>query len=96
VKVYCPRCEECYLPKYKNMSLDGFFFGSALPHTFMATYPYAIILPPKVYYYQPKIFGFKIFAKRGSSYFKPAVGSIRYTEDEQNVQGLISEFKKLY
>jgi casein kinase II subunit beta len=51
VKVYCPRCEEAYLPKYKNMNLDGAFFTSSLPHIFMKHYPEAIILPPKVYYY---------------------------------------------
>lgn len=96
MKVYCPRCEECYLPKYKNVSLDGFFFGSSLPHIFMRTYPHAIILPPKVYSYQPKIFGFKVFGKIGSKYHKPVKGSIRYTEEEENVDKLISEFKKQY
>lgn len=63
------------------MNLDGFFFGSALPHIFMKAYPYAIILPPKVYYYQPKIYGFKIFGKRGSKYYKPSKDGVKFTED---------------
>jgi hypothetical protein len=75
------------------MSLDGSFFSSALPHVFMKNYPTAIVLPPKVYMYQPKIFGFKLFGKRGSKYYKPVVGAIRYTEDESNVDELIQKFK---
>ena len=41
----------------------------------------AIIMPPKIYYYEPKIHGFKIAGKRGSSTFKPAKGNVRYIED---------------
>lgn len=69
LKVYCPRCEEMYLPKYKNLNIDGSYYGTSVPHIFLKTYPDAIILPPKVYYYEPKIFGFKLFAKRGSKYY---------------------------
>jgi casein kinase II subunit beta len=70
LKVYCARCEETYLPKYKNLNIDGAFYGASIPHIFMATYPEAILLPPKIYYYEPKIFGFKLFGKRGSKYSK--------------------------
>jgi len=55
----------------------------------MATYPEAILLPPKIYFYEPKIFGFKIFGKRGSKYYQPTKGAIRYTEEEENVSDLI-------
>jgi len=92
VKVYCPKCEESYLPRYKNMSLDGSFFGTSFPQIFLKNFPYAIILPPKVYYYEPKIFGFKIVGKRGSKYHKPVSGPIRYPEEE-NIDKLISDFK---
>jgi len=86
VKVYCPRCEETYLPKNRhNYNLDGAFFGTALPQVLMKTYPSSIILPPKVYFYQPKIYGFKIFGKRGSKYYKPCSGAVRFTEDEEDV-----------
>ncbi len=47
----------------------------------MQHYPLAIILPPKIYYYEPKIFGFKIAGKRGSKYFEPTVGNTKYIED---------------
>ena len=93
VKVYCPRCEETYLPKYKNVNLDGSFFGTSLPHIFLKHYPLAIILPPKVYYYQPKIYGFKIFGKRGSKYYKPEKTSIKFTEDDDKIEELINNFK---
>jgi len=51
VKVYCPRCEEVYLPKDKNASLDGAYFGKSLPHIFLMRYTTDIVLPPKVYFY---------------------------------------------
>lgn len=31
VKVFCPCCEESYLPRFQNINLDGFFFGTSLP-----------------------------------------------------------------
>lgn len=40
-----------------------------------------MILPPKIYYYEPKIFGFKIVGKRGSKYFDPPKGNIKYNFD---------------
>jgi casein kinase II subunit beta len=69
LKVFCPRCEEIYLPKYKNVNIDGSFYGTSLPHIFLATYPEAIILPPKIYFYEPKIFGFRLFGKKGSNFY---------------------------
>lgn len=41
----------------------------------------AIILPPKIHYYEPKIFGFKIAGKRGSKYFDPPKGNVKYIDD---------------
>ena len=52
-------------------------------------YPQAVILPPKIYHYEPKIFGFKVAGKRGSKYFQPPKGNVRYVED--SVQGLEME-----
>ena len=89
LKVYCPRCEEAYIPKQKSVNIDGAFYGASLPHIFMKTYPDAIVLPPKVYYYEPKIYGFRVFGKRGSKYYRPAKGPIKYTEDEEDPEELI-------
>ena len=97
VKVYCPRCEESYLPnrnpssRSSNINLDGSLFGTALPHIFMKQFPTAVVLPPKIYHYQPTIFGFHVFGKPGSKFHKPVVGTVRFTEDEEseNVSNLV-------
>jgi hypothetical protein len=49
--------------------VDGAFFGTSLPQIFLLTYP---DLNPKINplkQYIPKIYGFKIFGKRGSKYY---------------------------
>jgi casein kinase II subunit beta len=80
-KVFCPRCEEVYIPKFRSVNIDGGFFGTSFPHHFLKHYPQAVILPPKIYHYEPKIHGFKIVGKRGSKYFNPPTGNIRFNED---------------
>eukprot|EP01015_Nassula_variabilis_P017159 TRINITY_DN2677_c0_g1_i5.p1 TRINITY_DN2677_c0_g1~~TRINITY_DN2677_c0_g1_i5.p1 ORF type:complete len:178 (+),score=17.71 TRINITY_DN2677_c0_g1_i5:47-580(+) len=32
VKVYCPKCEEIYIPKRKCIDVDGAYFGCSFPH----------------------------------------------------------------
>jgi len=70
VKVFCPRCEEVYVPT-KKFNLDGAYFGPSFPHLFMSHYSKNIVLPPNQFYYEPKVFGFSLAGKRGSKYFKP-------------------------
>ena len=50
----------------------------------MKSFPNLVILPPKVYLYEPKIAGFKIYGKRGSKYQQPLTenGTVRVTENE--------------
>ena len=69
------------MPKFRSVNIDGAYFGSSFPHVFLKHYPEAVILPPKVFYYEPKIFGFNVYKKRGSKYFEPTSGTIRYIED---------------
>jgi len=69
------------MPKFRNVNIDGAYFGTSFPHVFIKHYPDAIILPPKVYLYEPKIFGFKVHGKRGSKFYEPPKGSIKYIED---------------
>ena len=80
------------MPKFRNVNIDGAYFGASFPHVFTKHYPDAIILPPKVYLYEPKIFGFKVYGKRGSKYYEPAKGTIKYIED--SMTGIDKE--KLY
>ena len=77
-KIYCPRCCEVYAPKFRTVTIDGAFFGSNFPHHFLTHYKTAIILPPKIYHYEPKIKGFKIVGKRGSKFYDPPKGNIEY------------------
>ncbi len=70
-----------YLPKFRSINIDGAYFGTSLPHVFLKHYPNAIIIPPKVYLYEPKIFGFNIHGKRGSKFFEPTKGTIKYIEE---------------
>lgn len=50
---------------------------------FLQTYPTVIVLPPKVYFYEPVIHGFKVAGKRGSKYFEPHVEGIISTKKDQ-------------
>lgn len=80
VKVYCPKCEEMYIPQGANR-LDGAYFGSSLAHIFFQQYSKNIVLPPKVYYYEPQLLGFNIAGKRGSKFFKPETKGIADTHE---------------
>ena len=77
-KLYCPRCQEVYVPKFHNVNIDGAYFGTSFPHHFLTHYEKSIILPPKIYHYEPKIFGFKLVGKRGSHFYDPPKGAIKY------------------
>lgn len=79
VKVYCPKCEEMYIPTGTNR-LDGAYFSSSLAHIFFQTYDKVIVLPPKVYFYEPQLFGFSMAGKRGSKYFEPERSNITDTQ----------------
>lgn len=60
VKLYCPRCEDCYTPMSKKHStIDGAFFTTSLPHLVLQMYP--MLIPQKgTERYIPRIFGFKV------------------------------------
>ena len=57
------------MPKYRNINIDGAYFGTTFPHLFLQSYNEAAVLPPKIYQYEPKIHGFKIYKKKGSKYY---------------------------
>jgi casein kinase II subunit beta len=35
IKVFCPRCEDVYVPRIKFVDIDGAYFGSSFSHIFM-------------------------------------------------------------
>lgn len=66
VKVFCPKCEEVYIPKFKSINVDGAYFGTSVPHIFLESFKEAVVLPPRVFSYEPKIHGFRLYKKTGS------------------------------
>lgn len=56
-----------YVPRQKHLDIDGSYFGLSFANILFKTYP---DLYPKdgPLTYQPLIFGFRIFGKKGSAY----------------------------
>lgn len=67
VKIFCPLCEEVYVPRIKFIDIDGAYFGTSFPHIFFQTFP-ELTPTEKFEKYQPKIYGFKIFGGKFSKY----------------------------
>jgi len=67
VKTYCPKCQEVYVPRQKHLDIDGAYFGTSFCNVLLKTYP---DLYPKdgPLTYLPTIYGFKVFAQKGSAY----------------------------
>jgi casein kinase II subunit beta len=59
VKMYCPRCQDIFIPKKKCGDVDGAYFGCSFPHILLQTYP-ELQVKEMAIKYTPKIYGFKI------------------------------------
>jgi casein kinase II subunit beta len=60
VRVFCPKCEQLYVPKNRHViNLDGAFFGTSLPHMLLQTFPELVPLETPVPF-EAKIFGFRV------------------------------------
>ncbi|KAL6937382.1 hypothetical protein ACO0RG_003887 [Hanseniaspora osmophila] len=60
VKLYCPCCEDVYVPKStRHSNLDGSFFGTTFPGIFLQQYPKLVPVKP-IDNYVPKINGFEL------------------------------------
>jgi len=70
VKVYCPRCNEIYVPRDAKINIDGSYFGTSLPHIFQLTYGKEFPQKKDDQKYEPQIYGFKIYQKEGSKFNK--------------------------
>ena len=82
VKVYCPKCEDVYLPRMKFVDIDGAYFGKSFPIIFFQTFPELIPDEAKKLYI-PKIFGFKIFGQVGSKYENKAITDTKRGKDKR-------------
>ncbi|KAK1388429.1 Casein kinase II subunit beta [Heracleum sosnowskyi] len=63
VRIYCPRCQDIYLPRTRyQYAIDGAYFGSTFPHLFLMTYEHLKPQQPQpdARSYIPKVFGFKV------------------------------------
>lgn len=60
VKLYCPSCEDLYIPKSsRHSSIDGAYFGTSFPGMFLQAFPEMVPKHP-VKRYVPRIFGFEL------------------------------------
>ncbi|CCK68749.1 casein kinase 2 regulatory subunit CKB2 KNAG_0B03070 [Huiozyma naganishii CBS 8797] len=60
VKLYCPSCEDLYIPKStRHSSIDGAYFGTSFPGMFLQAFPDIVPKHPTKRYV-PKIFGFEL------------------------------------
>jgi casein kinase II subunit beta len=66
--VFCPRCQEAYVPQKNYHDLDGGYFGCSFSNIFLQVHPELQVHSDSVFI--PRIYGFKIQGKRGSKYFK--------------------------
>ena len=82
VKVYCPKCEDVYLPRMKFVDIDGAYFGKSFPIIFFQTFPELVPDEAKKLYI-PKIFGFKIFGQVGTKYENKAITDTKRGKDKR-------------
>ena len=67
VKVYCPRCQDVYVPRKGAIDIDGAYFGTGFPQALMQAYPdIGVTSGPEKFV--PKLYGFKVFGMKGSKY----------------------------
>ena len=77
VKIFCPRCEEVYVPRIKFVDIDGAYFGCSFPNIFFQTF-HELLPTEKQNKYIPKIYGFRLYGQPGSKYEK------KNQDDEKN------------
>ncbi|XP_078432747.1 putative casein kinase II subunit beta-4 [Wolffia australiana] len=60
VKIFCPKCEDLYLPRCKYQSdMDGAYVGTTFPHLYLMTFPSCKPAKPTQSLI-PRVFGFKL------------------------------------
>lgn len=61
VRLYCPKCEDLYVPKSsRHFMMDGAYFGTTFAPFFCLSYPNLLPQQNPNDQYTPRIFGFKI------------------------------------
>ena len=83
MQVFCPKCEDVYIPRNKITDIDGAYFGFSFPHIFFQTFQ-EFLPQQKSLKYSPKIYGFKIFGKKCSKYEGKTVDEIFGEKNKEN------------
>jgi casein kinase II subunit beta len=81
VKIFCPKCEEVYVPRNKFVDVDGAYFGQSFPIIFFQTFP-ELIPDENKKLFVPKIYGFKIFGMVGSKYEHKTLSNTKDIKDK--------------
>ena len=81
VKIFCPKCEEVYVPRDKFVDIDGAYFGKSFPIIFFQTFP-ELIPDENKKLFVPKIYGFKIFGMIGSKYENKTSNNAKDVKDK--------------
>jgi casein kinase II subunit beta len=73
-----------YVPRIKFVDIDGAYFGCSFPHIFLQTFP-ELMPTTKPNKYVARIYGFKIFGRKGSKYEGMALppGEEKRQQDEK-------------
>ncbi|CAD8146950.1 unnamed protein product [Paramecium pentaurelia] len=107
IKVFCPRCEEVYMPKKKCADIDGAYFGKSFPQFLLMTYPdlhpkFQLLPDTQIQVdFEPTLFGFKIAGKQGSK-MKKIEQQLQYnhiitqSNIQQIEQNIIKQEQKQY
>ena len=81
VKIFCPKCEDVYIPTSKFVDIDGAYFGKSFPIIFFQTFPELVPDEAKKSFV-PKIYGFKIFGMTGSKYENKTLPNAKGMKDK--------------
>lgn len=93
VKVYCPKCEDVYIPKKKCEDIDGAYFGPSFPFILTKTHT-DLMSKEKPKQFVPNIYGFKLFKQKGSIFAEQEVLKLNGAKTQKEEKGIV-ESKKL-
>jgi len=63
LRIFCPKCEQVYLPKTKYQELDGAYFSTSFPQIFLQSFPSLVPLE-FTRAFVPRVFGFKLHKQK--------------------------------
>ena len=91
VKVFCPKCQDVFVPRKGAIDIDGAYFGTSFPQALTQAYPEIVVAhgPEK---YIPTIYGFRMFGAKGSRYER-TFDDLGELTNEEFVEGILNKKK---